>query len=473
MTQSSIPAPTRGCFKDIPDDHFTPEPFDGHGFNIHRRSSVASSEVAIFIHGFRGEGYGTWGDPPNNFAQMLFDADQQAPVDVGVFRYNTGFIAAITRDVHLDRAAARLAQAIQELSSIYKSIYFICHSLGGLVAESAVKIFLDDCAHSKRNDTSIAAMFFFASPRAGTGLAARLLAPLIREFSWLSRFSTQTTTLDKFFTTNVESEPVANPGNRPYLIPRYACVGEADGVVSEFSVVFGVSKNRIKYLDINHKHLVKPLPNDRPQVDWVCGNLSAVRGLRRQWMRERAHEVVCGDDPLAPALLVTELWTGTTGTRWEELYGELRDNVSSEFVRVKDVTEVEDLGAPVDLLISVHDAERIFRAQLAERNIFITARKRHAVDEQLTVGVAAVGNHAVTAKEEMERWLLPDRPQKRFFIESARDDNRLEHIMRRWMNIAFRPGLKSQRRDSLPTFANRISKIGPSIDLDFGKGSQA
>lgn len=401
---------------------------------------------------------------------MLFHADQQPSVDIGIFRYNTGFIAAATRAVHLDRAAERLAQALRELSTIYESIYFICHSLGGLVAESAVKLYLDDRAHSQRSDTSIGAMFFFASPRAGTGLAAPVLSPVLREFSWLSRFSTQTTMLAKFFATNVESEPVANPGDRPYLIPRYACVGEADRVVSEFSVVFGVSSRRIKYLDRDHKYLVKPFLNNRPQVDWVCDKLSAVRGLRRQWMRERAHQAVCGDDPLAPALLVTELWTGTTGTRWEELYGKLRNNFPSQVVQVKDVTEVEDLGAPVNLLISLHDAERVFSAESAERKILADARHRRALDEQLTVGVAPVGKRAATAKRKMESWVHSDRPQKRFFIEAANDDDRLVHFMRQWINIALGPSLSSQRKDSRPTLADRIGTLGSSNDLDFGKG---
>jgi hypothetical protein len=105
MTESNIHASTPRCFNEIPDDDFAPAPFTGHGFNIHRRSKARGSEVAIFIHGFRGKGYETWGDSLNSFPQMVFEADQQGPVDVGVFRYNTGFIAAFTRDVHLDRAA--------------------------------------------------------------------------------------------------------------------------------------------------------------------------------------------------------------------------------------------------------------------------------------------------------------------------------------------------------------------------------
>lgn len=129
VTAPDGPAPTRRCFKDTPDDLFTPQPFDGHGFSIHRRRSIESSEVAIFIHGFRGEGYATWGDSPNNFGRMLFYADERAPLDIGMFRYSTGMVAAATRARHLDRAAERLAQAIQELSTIYKSIYFISHSL--------------------------------------------------------------------------------------------------------------------------------------------------------------------------------------------------------------------------------------------------------------------------------------------------------------------------------------------------------
>lgn len=454
-------APQHNYYQLIVDDVYSKAKFDARSFNVHKRESIDSNEIVIFIHGFMGNGYGAWAD----FPQLMFYSNEGPPIDIGIFRYRTGIRAAATRSVNLDMAAERLSEALKELSITYKSIHFVVHSLGGIMADSAVKTFLDDCAHSNRQETSIGAMFFFASPRAGTSLAVPFLKQIVKEFQWLASFSPQTATLDKFFTANVQSEPIASVGGKRYLIPRYACVAEADGVVSLFSVIFGVPRARVYFLDKNHKHLVKPVPDDCPQVGWVCRELAAVRILRRQWMRELAHSKLCGDDPLAPTLLVTELWTGTAGTKWVEKYFRLRTDMSDHRVLVKDIAEVKSLDVPVNLLISVHDAARVLDVESGERQVLKEARERHAVDEQLTVGIAPVGECAATAREKMESWLLPDRPHKDFFIESAHDDNKLESLMRRWMGLASRPSSAPRRRESVPRFADRIIRMDDPIDF--------
>ena len=142
MTESKIHSSEPRSFKWVIKDHFAREPFDGRGCNVHRRTKETSTEVAIFIHGFRGQGYETWeGSSNDSFPGMVFGADDEAPIDISIFRYNTGIIGALTRSVHLERAAKRLSRAIEELSGTYKSIYLICHSLGALRNSQCV----DEC----------------------------------------------------------------------------------------------------------------------------------------------------------------------------------------------------------------------------------------------------------------------------------------------------------------------------------------
>src|SRR4051812_28074314 len=83
-------------------DDFTPEDFDELSFNLHTRS-CRPRKVAIFIHGFGGNGYSTWG----NFPRYIFTGGEYEPLDIAVFNYHSGVWAIFTRRSKLDLDAQR------------------------------------------------------------------------------------------------------------------------------------------------------------------------------------------------------------------------------------------------------------------------------------------------------------------------------------------------------------------------------
>lgn len=434
------PASLNHYFQEFTQDSFSTFDFNESGLNLHRHPNRSRREIAVFIHGFNGTGYKTW----REFPRYLFDGTADGTsIDVGIFRYNTGFLAAAKRNVNLSLTAERLAAALREITSTYDSIYLICHSLGGLVAQAAVEIFLDDHTYREKSfSTNIAGLFFFGSPRAGTRFAPQTLNRLLREFRWLGEFSERVTSTEKFFTNNVESAAVANPGSKPFLIPRYVCMGNGDAVVEEFSTTYGIPKDRIFYPDLDHGEIAKPTTNDAPQLIWLCRERRRIEELRGQWLLERAYAAKQSvQDTEFQALFVTELWTELEGSTWEELYNDARQTVSREYshhpgkVLIRDKRELVDTAARVDLLISIHNAERVIGMPDLERPVLAEAQRRHQNESSLTVAISPVGDRTEEASKLLESWLVPHRPYQRFYIETAADSGSLQKLLRRWLKL--------------------------------------
>jgi hypothetical protein len=426
---------------------------DDCGMNLHTHPRRSDRTLAIFIHGFNGKGYETWAE----FPRLLFDDCHGISADVGIFRYDTGFVAARQRTVNVNATINRLQLTIKELAPKFSAIIFFCHSFGGVLGQIAVERYLNDHLHEFREFSSkIAATFFFGSPRAGTRLAPGFLNRIFREFQYLERFADPLTETEIFYNTNVEMEPIANLRKKNYLIPRYACMGSRDEVVEEFSVTFGIPKDRLFYPNLNHSMIVKPASGQARQFIWAREKFWQVMALHRSWLREQAFAIEhTGDASTRATHFITELWPGTTGTQWALMFEELRSEfaklrtVTGQQVKIHDKADMLGHAYPVDLLISLHSADSTLNDQDAERPIVLEARRRHESVDEPAVGISPVGALAEDATAEMQRWLAPHRPLGQFFIEPAEDDEVLKQLLYNWLKLIVRGDVSESRKMSL------------------------
>lgn len=453
------------------DDFSQDESFDELHFNAHARPDGKTKSVAIFVHGFMGGGYDTW----QNFPKLLFDGGAYEPMDVAIFDYDSGVRTVFTRRSNLEVDAQRLVSGMRELSQHYSSLYFICHSLGGVLAENAIMKHLNSLSHAGDDASSnkIAGLFVFASPRAGTGWAwANPIALwLVREFRWLRRFSDKTAEIEEFFTDHVQSRAVADKIGLGYLIPRFACLGSRDRVVNRFSAGFNIPTLQKKFLPGNHRSIAKPQNDNSPQVVWLKSKIHAVNALRKQLALQLAHQPAALTGP-APDYreIITELWHDTADADCTLTYNEMLRIALLHGVPVRDSTEAGVGPSRVDLLVSVHDANHVINDEAREHPRVEKARMRYENSGRLTVGIAPVGQESNLARDKIDGWLTPNRPTNRFFVEGANSQESLQDLTWLWLRSIVGRRNPYQRQENFRTMADRIVGLDTGIEDYYGKG---
>jgi pimeloyl-ACP methyl ester carboxylesterase len=447
------------------------EAFDELHFNAHSRGSGKTKSVAIFVHGFMGSGYETW----QNFPKLLFDGGSHEQMDVAIFDYDSGVRTVFTRRSNLEVDAQRLVSGIRELAQHYSSLFFVCHSLGGILAENAIMKHLNYLSHAGDNSSSskIAGLFVFASPRAGTGWAwANPVALwLVREFRWLRRFSDKTAEIEEFFTNHVQSRAVADKLGLSYLIPRFACLGSRDRIVNRFSAGFNIPTLQKQFLPGNHRSIAKPQNENSPQVVWLKSKIHAVNALRKQLALQLAHEssttaVPASDD----REIITELWHDTADADCTLTYNELLRVSNFHGIPVRDYTVAGVGQSRVDLLVSVHNANRVINDEGREHPRVEKARVRYENSGRLTVGIAPVGQEAELARDKIDGWLAPNRPTKHFFVEGANGQESLQDLTWLWLQSIVGRRNPYQRQENFRTMADRIIGLNTGIEDYYGKG---
>jgi hypothetical protein len=447
------------------------ECFDELHFNAHSRSGGKTKSIAIFVHGFMGGGYKTW----QNFPKLMFDGGLHEPMDVAIFDYDSGVRTVFTRRSNLEVDAQRLVSGIRELADHYSSLYFVCHSLGGILAENAVMKHLNDLSHAggKASSGKIAGMFVFASPRAGTGWAwANPVAFwLVREFRWLRRFSDKTAEIEEFFTDHVQSRAVADKLGLPYLIPRFACLGSRDRIVNRFSAGFNIPTLQKEFLPGNHRSIAKPENENSPQVVWLKSEIHAVNALRKQLALQLAHQHAAQAGTASDDReIITELWHDTADADCTLTYNELLRVAIFHGVPVRDYTEAGVGQSRVDLLVSVHDANRVINDEAREHPRVEQARARYENSGRLTVGIAPVGEKSKLASDKIDGWLAPNRPTNHFFVEGANGQDGLQDLTWLWLQSIVGRRNPYQRQESFRTMADRIVGLDTGIEDYYGKG---
>ena len=232
-----------------------------HARDLHR----AAENLVIFVHGWGGDRYDTWGELP----QFTFDGGLKP--DVGVFDYVSGF----RRFPHWGSprpidVAKYLADEISELP--HRRVFLVGHSMGGLVCQAAIRHLFNREASPYSLTSRVAALVALATPRKGSWLARRQV-PLGRDRSFLLEGQVHQE-LSEFFGSWVEVHLKALP-TKPLSIPTFAGVAINDHVVRTFSAANALPTDQIHRFLGGHGSFVKLEELDPALHEWLDRALAA------------------------------------------------------------------------------------------------------------------------------------------------------------------------------------------------------
>ena len=422
---------------------------DNSGLNVHAHSAAPhGGALVVFVHGFRGSGYGTWGQ----FLSFMFEGVWGPPVDLATYQY-----AASGRRgrASWEPSVGQLVQGIDEIAAGYDEIILVGHSQGGVLGLECARRMLQNQAMANPGSLSkVAAVVAIAAPRAGTTRAPSWLAGPVPEFRWLSPFSDRLAEIDRFFTRNVQTINTATMGGKPCLMPLYAVIAGGDRIVAELSARFGVPDEQCLRLTGDHRSIVKPSIQEHAQVDWLVKVIRDVTEMRQQWSREEAH-ARDHKTRVVPAMLpvvVTEFWGDATHGDWESIYNEARYSATTADVEVHDHRAMS-LG-PADLLIAASPAEAVAAGSLAEEEKFRRVHRRRSDEDSLCACIAAVGVEHIDARARLQEWLTAEGPLPSMYVEGAADADHLLSAMTQWIKIVIQ---RDPRRPRSPSA--RVSQL--------------
>ena len=416
---------------------FEAKDFDHTGLNVHTHVGREASAAVVFVHGLGGEGYGTWGMWP----ELVFNQCSVELLDVIVYQY-AGFNKAWkSRKLGADLPfyASQLADWIKVLNEDYgySDIYLVAHSLGGIVAESAVRKYLLELGTRAPEVTAVAAIFLLASPRLGAGLALSFLRQWVPEFEWLRDKSPLLMEAESYFGSHVESHgTAASAGHYDFLIPRYSAMAGGDRLVSKMSGLFGVPEPQRLRLNGNHRTLVKPDDNNREQHLRLLKIVEQSGEIRRTWRIQARHDARFDANPGTQGQpLVTELVSDNIRAEWEKACAAALLQASSAEVQVRDRRQpTVTSGQATDLLIAIHDAKNIVDQDSRCKVVIEKAFARHQAEENLTLLVVTVGLEHEQAERIVQSW-LPDPPYRSLSIEGVLSSVELTGRVIAWVEV--------------------------------------
>jgi pimeloyl-ACP methyl ester carboxylesterase len=404
--------------------------FDAGRFNLHQHVTQGGPRppLVVLVHGLGGRGYESWGHLPYHLCSGIGGP----PLDVAVYDYRSGLRRVGHRSGGFGFWVDQLAGHVRQVEAQYSNIVLVGHSLGGLLIEAVAVDFLRVRAMQDRGGpSSLAALIFVASPRAGSGWAVPLFRPVLREIAVLRRLSPHSADMDAFFATSVErlNVAVAAPGRE--ILPMYAAVGGSDRLVGRFSAAFSVPTTQRLHLDAGHGSI----KNDPHIVRWLHRVISERLEVRAQAARERRHAAhhVATTMPDPRPVVVTSIVSDPSGLRWEELYSKVCRDATTTTVTVQDVREVP--GAEVDLLIAVHDADLIVAANPAVRDSVRRVRAERDRHGAMLVGICPVGAEFRKAEATLHQWLAAGPMTTSVYVEGAADTVGLRGVLARLLQV--------------------------------------
>lgn len=418
----------------IDGDEFRKTPFGKHhSLNLHAHTSRKSKAVAVFVHGLNGSGYGTW----KNWPKLIFE-DPDFPLDVALYYYPSLFRAVrhLQRGADIDVQAEQLAEHLEKLSRKYSEVYIVAHSLGGLVAEEAVSLYLQrllvqDGTHPAA--TPIAAIFLMASPRSGSGKA---LFPIwfFRDVYRLRHLSKEHARTSSFFSSNVQVQALASTGGYRFLLPRYAGIATLDIAVSSASASGSIPEEQRQRFKANHFSVVKPSNRDDPQHVWLLQSIKEVQEIRTQWARDEKHKNLNDVREFeSPPFIVTKMRGEYRRSDWDTLYTEVRQSSSRPYADVIDHEELKP-GTKIDLLITINESANVLAGMAASRRVVDRAIADFETGRIATAGICPIGAGHLDAETEIRKW-LSQTTETQFYVEGSADMEELRERLTQWIDV--------------------------------------
>jgi pimeloyl-ACP methyl ester carboxylesterase len=213
--------------------------------------------AVIFVHGFSGDAYKTFGMMPAFVAGDLELTDW----DIYSFGYKTGLAPSLTgvwsSDPDLTVLSKLLTQRINEEYSSYKNLSLIAHSMGGLIVQRTL---LDI-----QNIDLVKHVLLFGTPSKGLSKA--------KKGGWLCNTQINCMRPDSEFILNLRKDWTSQYKDPPFEFEAIA--GTEDQFVPRTSSLEPFDEKYHYYVNGNHLEIVKP---SRLSTDSIARVLHRLKG---------------------------------------------------------------------------------------------------------------------------------------------------------------------------------------------------
>ncbi|GAA4672354.1 alpha/beta fold hydrolase [Nocardioides nanhaiensis] len=398
-----------------------PRPFDDSGLHVHRYEGVTGHSLVVFVHGWGGSGYTTWGELPN----QIYD-DPTLPADVALFDYVSGARRRVNNNPDLETVAEELQTQVE--STPYERIVFVCHSMGGVVASAALRLSLESVSSRTRQPLAhrTIGIVFLASPRAG-------VRPLIFGRSKDARFLRSQNDVvarnDRFFTNRVDPHLERSAPTKLW-IPLWAGRATSDAIVTHFSSAYGIPSDQSVPFRGDHRSFL----HKQDLRDWV---LKACRS-------SLLHVVQAPPDSATPAIR-TQFRGHPEHSHWEDAYHEAvtKFQEKSKGIVVFDATHGQRRGEPLDLRV------RVIPADLFDVRDYAVDFERYAQELASgllhTLGVVPFGGLGLAVASEVAAQFV----EIPAWVSPADTSENLEELIVLWL----------ERTKRSLIFAHRLSRV--------------
>jgi pimeloyl-ACP methyl ester carboxylesterase len=252
------------------------------GCSAHKSSSIpafsflhappASHKLIVFVHGFTGDPLATWTNESGaSWADLIKQDEQLRDFTVWVHHYDTPFLE---RTLTIEETGTRFLRQLKDegVFDKFQEIYFIAHSMGGLVVKRA----LVDLNRESQADKlgKVKSALFLSTPAQGTSLAqsAALLSlnPQLRDMepanlnSYLQSIENQWQNL------------MRDRGNRSF--PKSYCAYETKPTYGGIVIVDRISAltscdDDMFPVPVDHRNIAKPQDAQSDIYRWTRARL--------------------------------------------------------------------------------------------------------------------------------------------------------------------------------------------------------
>jgi pimeloyl-ACP methyl ester carboxylesterase len=228
---------------------------------------VSSKKLIVFVHGFNSDPSSAWtNDAGISWPDLMRDDKNFNDYTVATYRYDTSLL---NRTSSIEEIAVRMHRQIEDKGVFekYKEIYFIAHSMGGIVAKRVLVELYRPNQIDKLG--KIKAVLFIATPVQGSSFAE--LASYISLNPQLagmkpSEFNDFLQSLENQY-QNLMRDRLAPAFPRSFCAyetkPTYGTV-----TVSRRDAATTCDQTPIA-VDANHTNIVKPISRDSTIYDWA------------------------------------------------------------------------------------------------------------------------------------------------------------------------------------------------------------
>lgn len=267
IQQSAFGKPTFPLFKNEP-------------LVIHRCPGGGKRALVIFVHGLGGSRYTTWGEFPT-FLFRDFATQDPLALDLGFYEYRTALgRLRITRSIKLQTEAAVLADILRDFGD-YQKIFFVVHSLGGILVKAAIANLVlrrDQKAGAALN--KIDALIMMATPQDGSLWVPPFLSWITEDTRALAPHGSLLTGIAATFNEHIVSRTKDYRSDR-ILIPTSMVKAAEDMWVDAFSAGLGLNSEQQKLVRGYHTEIVKPTHSGSDAYVWVRGRIQEGLSLDR------------------------------------------------------------------------------------------------------------------------------------------------------------------------------------------------